>query len=511
MFFEIPKPPTMPGSHLFFYILGGTLLALAALAAWDVLQRKQTLRHNFPVVAWVRYILESQREKIQQYFIETPRSARPFNLRQREWIYRSSKNLPSALGFGTDLDVQAPGAWYFVHSAFPTLESEAPTDAPLPPIIGPHRKFPFQPRQFANISDMSYGSLGSAAVTALARGASLSGCWLSSGEGGLSPYHLSSPCDRVFEIGTGLFGVRELDGTFSAQRFRELAPQFRAVTVKLSQGAKPGGGGVLPKAKITAEIARIRNIPLDHDCHSPNRFKEFHDVRSMLDWIRMLQEESGKPVGVKFCLGDRGFATELVGRIAALPDGQGPDHILLDGSEGGTGAAPAGLADNMGTPIRESLPWMDNLMREKGIRGRVRLIAAGRFATASEVAYGLAMGADTVNIARGFMLSMGCIQAMACHTNRCPTGITTHSRWLQAGLDPKEKGVRVANYALNLRRELMLLVRSMGLRSPSEITRHHLFVHREAGKSVPISEIWPYPRGCDPRETARPAQARGVA
>src|SRR5438309_3649026 len=263
MLFELPKPPILPGSRLYLYTLGATVVLLLCLAAWDVFQTKHTLQHNFPVAAWLRYILESQREKIPQYFIETPRSARPFNLRQREWVYRSSKNLPSALGFGTDLDVQAQGAWYFVHSPFPSLESEAPTEAPLPPMWGPHRKNPFQPRQFANISDMSFGSLGAAAVTALARGASLSGCYHSSGEGGLSPYHLSSPCDRVFEIGTGLFGVRELDGTFSPERYRGLSAQFRATTLKLSQGAKPGGGGVLPKAKITAEIAKVRNIPRD--------------------------------------------------------------------------------------------------------------------------------------------------------------------------------------------------------------------------------------------------------
>ncbi len=508
MDFDFPKPPTVPGSHLFFYLLGGACFFLLCVAAWDVLQKKHTLRHNFPVAAWIRYILESQREKIQQYFIEGPRTARPYNLRQREWVYRSSKNLPSALGFGTDLDLQAAGAWYFVHAGFPTLESESPTDAPLPPLFGPARKFPFQPRQYANISDMSFGSLGSAAVTALARGASLSGAWLSSGEGGLSPYHLSSPCDRVFEVGTGLFGVRELDGTFSPQRYQELSAQFRATTIKLSQGAKPGGGGVLPKAKITAEIARVRNIPLDQDCHSPNRFKEFHDLPSMFAFIKRLQDLSGKPVGVKFCLGDRGFARDLVEQIAALPEGEGPDHIILDGAEGGTGAAPAGLADNMGTPIREALPWLDNLLRERGVRQRVRLIAAGRFATASEVGLALALGADTVNIARGFMLSMGCIQAMTCHTNRCPTGITTHSAWLQAGLDPQEKGVRVANYALNLRRELMLLVRSMGLRSPSEINRHHVFVNQGDGRSTCLAELWPYPKGKDPRELAASLRAR---
>lgn len=490
----LPTPPTLPGSHLFFYLLGGTLLLLAALALWDVLQTKQTLRHNFPVAAWLRYILESQREKIQQYFIETPRAGRPFNLRQREWIYRSSKALPSAIGFGTDLDVQAPGSFFFVPSAFPTLESEAPDDSALPPVFGPGRPHPFQPRQFANISDMSFGSLGRNAVLALCKGASLSGAWLSTGEGSLSDYHLAHPADVVVEIGAGLFGVRELDGAFSLERFRAVAGKSRAITVKLSQGAKPGSGGVLPKAKITAEIARIRNIPRDRDCHSPNRFKEFHDVPSLFDWVALLQRESGKPVGIKFCLGDRQFARDLALELQRRPEGQGPDHVILDGSEGGTGAAPAALADNMGTPIREALPWFDNLLREHGVRGRVRLVAAGRFATAAEVAYALALGADTVNIARGFLLSLGCIQAMQCHTNRCPTGITTHSRWLQAGLDPADKGVRVANYALALRKELMIIVRSLGLRSPSELTRHHVRVVDAGGTSRSLVELWPYPR-----------------
>ncbi|MBS2022389.1 MAG: FMN-binding glutamate synthase family protein, partial [Deltaproteobacteria bacterium] len=323
----LPTPPTLPGSHLFFYLLGGTLFLLACVAVWDIAQRQHTLRHNFPVFAWVRYILESQREKIQQYFIETPRTGRPYNLRQREWVYRSSKALPSALGFGTDLDVQAPGSFYFIPSAFPTLESEAPDDAPMPPVFGPTRPQPFQPRQFANISDMSFGSLGQNAVTALSKGAALSGAWLSTGEGSLSEFHLSHPADVVLEIGAGLFGVRELDGAFSMERFRSVAAKVKAITVKLSQGAKPGSGGVLPKAKITAEIARIRNIRRDQDCHSPNRFKEFHDVPSMLDWVNLLQRESGKPVGLKFCLGDRQFARDLVAEIARRPPAQSPDHI----------------------------------------------------------------------------------------------------------------------------------------------------------------------------------------
>lgn len=500
--------PHIPGSVLLFSALGLFAVLVAAVAIWDVVQRKQAIRHNFPVVGWARYLLESQREKIQQYFIETPRTGRPYNLRQREWIYRSAKQLPSATGFGTDLDVQQPGSFYFVPSPFATLESEVPDDAPLPPVIGPLRREPFQPKQWANISDMSYGSLGRNAVQALAKGASLSGAWLSTGEGSLSDHHLSAPCDRVLEIGAGLFGVRELDGTFSLDRYKALMPHVNAVTVKLSQGAKPGSGGILPMAKITPEIARIRNIRRDEDCHSPNRFKEFHDVPSMFAWVKRLQDEGGKPVGLKFCLGDRGFARDVVDRLATLPAGEGPDYFILDGSEGGTGAAPMGLADHMGTPIREALPWFDNLLRERGVRDRVRLVASGRFAIAADVAQALALGADFVNIARGFMISMGCIQALQCHTNRCPTGITTHSRWLQAGLDPADKGVRVANYALALRRELMSLVRSMGLRSPSELTRDHCYVVHPDGKGRPLSELWPYPAGAAP---AAGAEAKAAA
>lgn len=476
-----------------YLFIGLIFLGLIVLAIVDVTQRNHTLRHNFPVVAWIRYILESQRDKIQQYFIEMPRNARPYNLRQRQWVYRSAKNLPSAMGFGTDHNVQEPGTFYFLNSPFATLESEAPTLAPLPPVMGPSRRTPFQPKQYANISDMSYGSLGKNAVQALSRGASLSGAWLSSGEGSLSEHHLAHPCDRMFEIGPALFGIRELDGTFSKERLHALMPHFSAITIKLSQGAKPGAGGILPKAKITEEIARIRNIPRNEDCHSPNRFKEFHDVPSLFAWLAMLQEETGKPVGIKFCLGDRKFAQTVVEQIARLPEGQGPDFITLDGSEGGTGAAPMGLADHMGTPIREALPWFDNLLRQHGVRERVRLIASGRFTTAAEVAHGLALGADYINIARGYLMALGCIQSLMCHTNHCPTGITTHSKWLQAGLDPTEKGTRVANYALNLRSELMMIVRSLGLKSPSELRREHVYMVQSNGKSMPLSEVWPYP------------------
>jgi glutamate synthase domain-containing protein 2 len=507
---ELPVPPTIPGSHLFFYLLGFFVAFVACIAIWDVLQKKQAIRHNFPVVGWFRYLLESQREKIQQYFIETPRAARPYNLRQREWVYRSSKALPSALGFGTDLEVDRVGAFYFCPSPFATLESEAPDQLAKPPVIGPQRHTPFEPKMFTNIADMSFGSLGRNAVQALNRGAHLSGVWLSTGEGSLSPYHTELPCDRMLEIGTGLFGVRELDGRFSMERFLKLMEQCNAVTIKLSQGAKPGSGGILPKEKITAEIAQIRNVSPDVDCYSPARFTLFDDVPGMFRWIRELQEASGKPVGIKFCLGDRNFARELVAEIEKAKPGEHPDYVLLDGSEGGTGAAPMGLADNMGTPIREALPWFDNLLREHGVRDRVRLIASGRFATAAEVAYGLALGADFINIARGFMLSMGCIQSLLCHTNRCPTGIATHSKWLQGGLDPADKGVRVANYAKALRKELMVLVRSMGLKSPTEITRHHVFVVQPDGHSKALSDLWPYPKGTDPLELRQQAGEKVV-
>ncbi len=485
-----------------------TLICLIALH--DIFQRRSALKHNFPVIGWIRYLFESQRTKIRQYFVAGPRDERPYNLRQREYVYRSAKKLPSSTGFGSDAELDVPGAWAFMNSAFPTQESEAPDDSAKPPVIGPHRREPFQPKSFVNIADMSYGSLGQNAVQALSRGASLSGVWLGSGEGSMTPHHKAFPCDRVLEIGSGLFGVRELDGTFSKERFHKLLPDIKAITIKLSQGAKPGSGGVLPAAKITAEIARIRNIPRGVDCHSPNRFKEFHDVPSMLDWIRMLQDESGKPVGIKFCLGDKRFVTELIDALRGTPDGTGPDFIMLDGSEGGTGAAPPSLADNMGTPIRQALPWLDNQLRAAGLRERIRIIAAGRFAIASEVAFGLAMGADFINIARGFLMAMGCIQAQECHTNKCPTGITTHSKWLQAGLDPTDKGNRVANYALRLRADLMTVVRSVGLLSPAELNRHHVFINDDDRVARSLAEIFPYPTGKDP-VVLPPVAHRGLA
>lgn len=484
--------------HPGLVVLCAVVMLVACVALHDITQRKSALKHNFPVLGWIRYLFESQRSKIQQYFISHPRDERPYNLRQREYVYRSAKNLPSSTGFGTDANVDAAGAWAFLNTAFPTREDEAPDDSAKPKILGPHRQEPFAARSFVNISDMSFGSLGQNAVLALARGASLSGAWLSTGEGSLTPYHTAFPCDRVLEIGSGLFGVRELDGTFSLDRLRRLLPDIRAITVKLSQGAKPGSGGVLPAAKITAEIARIRNIPMGVECHSPNRFKEFDDVPSMLSWIKMLQTETGKPVGVKFCLGERRFVKDLCTALQGTPEDVGPDYIILDGSEGGTGAAPPALADNMGTPIRQALPWVDNELRAAGLRERVRLIAAGRFATASEVAFALALGADYVNIARGFLISMGCIQAMMCHTNHCPTGITTHSKWLQAGLDPTDKGTRVGNYALRLRSDLMTLVRSVGLSSPTELNRHHLVINDGARVSQSLADLYPYPPGCDP-------------
>ncbi len=471
---------------------------VVGVAAHDVIQRKSAIKHNFPVVGWVRYIFEGQRSKIRQYFISGPRDERPYTLRQREYVYRSAKNLPSATGFGSDADLESPGSWAFMNTAFPTQEWEAPDDSAVPPVIGPHRLEPFQPKSFVNISDMSFGSLGKNAVLALSKGASLSGVWLSTGEGSLTPHHTAFPCDRVLEIGSGLFGLRELDGSFSLDRFRKLMPQVNAITIKLSQGAKPGSGGVLPKAKITEEIAKIRNISRDHDCHSPNRFKEFHDARSLLNWVAMLQQESGKPVGIKFCLGDRTFVHDLIELLKGTPEDVGPDYIILDGSEGGTGAAPPALADHMGTPIRQALPWLDDRLREAGLRHRIRIIAAGRFSMAGDVAFALALGADFVNIARGFLMSMGCIQAMECHTNHCPTGITTHSPWLQAGLDPEDKGVRVANYAMRLRADLMTVVRSVGLLSPNEFTRHHVVMMDNAGRARPLAEMYPYPPGCDP-------------
>ncbi|CAG0976499.1 hypothetical protein RHDC4_01618, partial [Rhodocyclaceae bacterium] len=358
------------------------------------------------------------------------------------------------IGFGSTYDLHKPGGLLFVNAPFPILdEDRSPT--PALSIGERHCRTPFVAKSLVNVSGMSFGAISKPAVQALTRGAREAGCWVDTGEGGLSPYHLEGGCDLIMQIGTAKYGVRDADGQLSRARLRELAAidSVRAFEVKLSQGAKPGKGGVLLAAKVTAEIAGIRGIPVGVDSISPNRHPEIANMDQLLDRVMEIRDLTGKPVGVKTAIGGWEFMYALADAIGRRGLEAAPDFLVVDGGEGGSGAAPQALADHMALSITEALPRVADALIEAGLRERVRLIASGKLVTSARVAWALACGADFVNTARGFMFALGCVQALRCHTNTCPTGVTTHRTDLQRGLVVEEKYLRVAQYCVNLNRE----------------------------------------------------------
>jgi glutamate synthase domain-containing protein 2 len=359
---------------------------------------------------------------------------------------------------------------------YPTLASRT-APLPRPRVIGATRPAPYQPNHFVNISGMSFGALSPNAVRALSRGARLAGMYMGTGEGSLSPYHEEGGGDILYQIGPAKFGCRTPDGRFDDNKARAIMarPQVKMVEIKLAQGAKPGQGGLLPKEKITREIADIRGIPMGQDCASPNGFEECRDVESLLEFIGRVRALTGKPVGIKMVVGAAEELEDLCAEISMR--GYGPDFIVVDGAEGGTGAGPLSLADHVGMPVMAGLMAVDDALRRWELRDQITLIASGKIATGGEAALHLAMGADLIHIGRGFLLSIGCIQALRCNTNTCPAGVTTQNRWLQAGLDPTNKGARVANYSLALERDIMAMTHSCGLSHPSELNRDHVAVN----------------------------------
>ncbi|MCV6604131.1 MAG: FMN-binding glutamate synthase family protein, partial [Porticoccaceae bacterium] len=370
----------------------------------------------------------------------------PLNRAQRSWVYRAAKDVDSTLAFGSTAPLDKPGAVLFVSTPFPTLSEDACAAPPLE--IGPYCRQPYQAPSFFNISGMSYGALSRPAVQALSQGASAAGCWLNTGEGGLSPHHLSGGCDLVMQIGTAKYGVRGADGKLCDDKLRDIAahPQVRMFELKISQGAKPGKGGILPGVKVSEEIAAIRGIPAGRDSISPNGHPEVRSVSHLLDMVERIRDVTGKPVGVKMVLGGTDFFDLLCAEICERGEQAAPDFIALDSADGGTGAAPQSLMDHAGLPIRESLPWLVDKLEHYNLRQRIRLIATGKLVNPVDVAWALCAGADFVVSARGFMFALGCIQALQCNKNTCPTGITTHNSKLQQGLNPVEKAARVASY-----------------------------------------------------------------
>ncbi len=360
--------------------------------------------------------------------------------------------------------------------------------------IGPDCRYPFEAKNVFNISGMSYGALSKPAVQALSHGAAKAGIWLNTGEGGLSPYHLEGGCDVIYQIGTAKYGVRDLEGNLSDEKLLEVAKNVKAFEIKLSQGAKPGRGGVLPAKKVTADIAKIRGIPVNIISSSPNRHKDIANVDELLKSIYHIRELTGRPVGFKTVIGSTEFPTELCKAIDKYGIEYAPDFIAVDGGEGGTGAAPQLLADHVGLPLSESLVILVDALMESGLKDRIKVIASGKLITSAKVAWALCMGADFAVSARGFMFSLGCIQSLACNKDSCPTGITTHNKRLQKGLVVSKKSERVAQYAHWMNHEINLLAHSCGLTHARKFRRDNIRMVQMPGRSFPMDVTYPYPK-----------------
>jgi glutamate synthase domain-containing protein 2 len=476
----------------------GTLIALALFLALvyvfisDITQKKHGVLRNFPVVGHLRYFFEEMGEYFRQYFFSGDREEMPFNRATRGWVYRLAKNEGGTIGFGSTYDLHQAGALIFVNHPFPVLEEER---LPTPSLILGEGQctHPFEAKSIVNISGMSFGAISAPAVRSLSRGAAVAGCWLDTGEGGLSPYHLGGGADIIMQIGTAKYGVRDAQGNLSAERLVELAKVVKAFEIKLSQGAKPGKGGVLPGKKVTAEIAQIRGIPEGRDSISPNRHRDIANMAELLEKVAWIRNLTGRPVGIKTAIGGWRLMNEAADFIHRRGMEFAPDFIAIDGGEGGSGAAPQALADHMGLSIEEALPRVVDSLIETGLRQRVRVIAAGKLVTSARAAWALCVGADFINTARGFMFSLGCIQALRCHQNTCPTGVTTHNKRLQRALVVEEKYLRVANYANNMNREIDMIAHSCGVRHARELKREHVRLVQASGQSVAFNMLYPYP------------------
>ncbi len=421
--------------------------------------------------------MEALGDPLRQYIVAKNNEEKPFTRDERRWIYSSAKKQNNYFGFGTDNDLEnAPNYLVIKQSTFPKnnqTDNTASSDLyalPCQKKIGGHRQrsYAFTPGSLVYVSGMSYGSLGKTAVTAMNKGCQLAGALHNTGEGGVSPYHKNGS-DLIWQIGTGYFGCRDNHGNFDIQQFVDVVQnaQVRAIEIKLSQGAKPGLGGRLPGKKVTAEISRIRGIPVGQDCNSPACHTAFTDTDSMLDFVELLAQRTGLPIGIKSAVGDDTFWD----RLASLMETgtRGVDFIAIDGGEGGTGAGPLAFADHVGLPFKVGFPRVYSHFKKRGLDKKVVFVGAGKLGFPEVALLALAMGCDMIAVGREAMLSIGCIQAQLCHTGHCPSGVTTHNKWLMRGLDPTNKSARLANYIINLRKELLQLAGACGYAHPSEV------------------------------------------
>ena len=480
----------------------GVLLVL--LAVYDLLQPKHAILRSFPIIGHLRYLLEAIGPELRQYIVTSNDEERPFSRDQRRWVYASSKKENNYFGFGTDNDLERVSSHLILkHSAFP-VSARQPGEGdkghlyPIPAakVLGAHRgrAKAFRPRSVVNLSGMSFGSLSAAAVEALNRGAKICDCLHNTGEGGVSAHHEHGG-ELIWQIGTGYFGCRDEHGRFDLSRFKDTveAQPVKAVEIKLSQGAKPGMGGLLPAAKITEEIARIRGIPMGRDCASPASHAEFDCIDGMLDFVELLAQETGVPVGIKAAVGDMGFWRELAGLMATTE--RGVDFISVDGGEGGTGAAPLVFADHVALPFKIALSRVYRELVEQDLHEKVTIIGAGKLGFPDVALLAFSLGCDLVHVAREAMLSVGCIQAQRCHSGHCPTGVATQSRWLMRGLVPTEKAGRLANYVVTLRKEILQVSRACGVVHPALLTPDRLECLDDRFGSRSVVEVFGYEEG----------------
>lgn len=487
-------------STLFIFTVGVSVLAMVAMYLADANQSRDAIRHNYPVIGRFRELFTRLGEFFRQYFFALDREEMPFNRAEREWIYKSAKSKSNTLPFGSTRNLNIVGTPIFVNCAFPRLDEEASNPPPVE--FGPYTEHPYLASSIINISALSYGSLSKPAIRALSRGAALAKCYLNTGEGGLASYHLEGGCDIIFQMGTAKYGVRNDDGGLDDDKLKEIAakPEVKMIEIKLAQGAKPGKGGILPASKVNREIAKIRGIEQGKASISPNRHREIDNVEELLDFVDRVRRVSQLPTGFKTVLGAYGWVDELCDAIEKRGPESAPDFITLDGGDGGTGAAPMSLMDNVGLPLKQALPMLTDILERRGLRDRIKIIASGKLVTPAEVAWAYCAGADVVNSGRGFMFSIGCIQALRCHSNNCPTGITTHKKSLQGGLDPKVKGPRVAHYVEKMRKDVAMIAHSCGAEHARGLKPFHVCIVQADGSSVALDEILAARRPMAPKD-----------
>ncbi len=457
----------------------------------DLIQTHHTIKRNFPVIGRMRYWAEWLRPKIYQYFIESDTDGTPYNRLNRNVIYQRAKKVMDTTPFGTQLNVYEVGYEWMNHSIVPLNPHKMHHD-PRVMVGGPDCKQPYSASIY-NVSAMSYGSLSQNAIMSLNGGAKLGGFAHNTGEGGLSPYHLKPGGDLIWQIGTGYFSCRNLDGTFNPDMFAEKAktPAVKMIEIKLSQGAKPGHGGILPGKKVTAEIAQIRGVEIGRDVISPPYHTAFSTPEGLLHFVKQLRDLSGgKPIGFKLCIGNKGQFIAIC--KAMVKTGIMPDFITVDGGEGGTGAAPLEFSNSVGMPLREALAFVYDALNGFALKRHIKIIASGKVATGFDLVKHLSLGADMCNSARAMMLALGCIQALECNTNKCPTGVATQDKNLQKGINVDDKKVRVNNFHNETVKSAVELMAAAGVDSPEKLHRHMVYRRVTAGEIKTYSEAYPY-------------------